>query len=63
MSWAFLCGTATYLQLQTEGNAEHLEPLHLKIHPYGCLVVLIKRTLTEPHRNKGTVTEREYQYQ
>lgn len=50
------CVMGTYLQLQTEGNTEHLETLHLKIHPYGCFVVLIERTLTKPHGNKGAKT-------
>ena len=48
----FLGGKATYLQLQTEGNPEYLKSLHLKIHPYGRFVVLIKRTFAEPYRNQ-----------
>ncbi len=53
MNWLFLCGEATYSQLQAEGNTEHLETLHLKIHPNGRFVVFIKGTLTKPHRDKN----------
>lgn len=34
--------TVTYSQLQAEGHPQHLEPLHLEIHPDGRLVVLIE---------------------
>lgn len=43
----------TYSQLYTEGNTEHLETLHLKIHPDGCFVVLIKKAFAEPHKHKA----------
>lgn len=42
----------TYSQLHTEGNAEHLETLHLKVHPDGCFVVLLKKAFTKPHKHK-----------
>lgn len=32
----------TYSQLEAEGHPQHLEALHLKIHPNGCLVVLVE---------------------
>lgn len=36
------------LQLQTEGNAKHLEALHLKVHPDGCFVGPVERSSAEP---------------
>lgn len=42
----------TYSQLHAEGNAEHLETLHLKVHPDGCFVVLLKKAFTKPQKHK-----------
>lgn len=40
-------------QLQAEGNTQHFEPLHLKVHTDCCLVVLIKCVFAKPKRRKG----------
>lgn len=44
-AWA---GGGAYSQLQAEGDAQHLEALHLEVHPDGRLVVLVERVLAEP---------------
>ena len=39
---------SSYSHLQTEGNAQHLKALHLKVHSDRGFVVLLKRLLAEP---------------
>lgn len=36
-----------YSQLQAEGHPQHLKALHLKVHPDGRLVVLVKGVLAK----------------
>lgn len=40
------------LQLQAEGNSQHLEPLHLEIHTDRCLVVLVKSIFAKSEKIK-----------
>lgn len=46
-----------YSQLQAEGNAQHLETLHLKVNTDRCFVVLIKNIFTKPRNRIKTVIQ------
>lgn len=46
-----------YSQLQAEGNAQHLETLHLKVNTDRRFVVLIKNIFTKPRNRIKTLIQ------
>lgn len=46
-------GAGAYSQLEAEGHPQHLEPLHLEIHPDRRLIVLVKGVLAKPGGGVG----------
>lgn len=44
---------ARYLQLETERDSKHLEPLHLKVYTNGSFVILVKDIFAKSSKVEG----------